>query len=68
MKEAYNGLVVINACDFPHRGVWVNKVPPKWLFLLGKPRGGKFLPWIGFKNGAGSSRTVVFCVFVKRRV
>ena len=67
VKEAYNGLVVINACDFPHRGVWVNKVPPKWLFLLGKPRGGKFSPWIGCKKGAGSSLIVVFCVVVRRR-
>ncbi|RVW31594.1 hypothetical protein CK203_091130 [Vitis vinifera] len=27
VKDAYNGLVVINACDFSYRGVWVDKVP-----------------------------------------
>ena len=41
---------------------------PKLLFLLGKPRGGRFSLWIGFKNGGGSSLTVVFCVVVKRKM
>ena len=33
VKDAYNGLVVINACDFPYRGVWVDKVPTKAAFF-----------------------------------
>ncbi|RVW42180.1 putative ribonuclease H protein [Vitis vinifera] len=33
VKDAYNGLVVINACNFPYRGVWVDKVPTKAAFF-----------------------------------
>ncbi|RVW82388.1 40S ribosomal protein S9-2 [Vitis vinifera] len=43
VKEAYNGLVVINACDFPHRGVWVNKVPTKVAFFAWEAAWGKIL-------------------------
>ena len=43
MKQAYNGLVVINACDFPHRGVWVNKVPTKVVFFAWEAAWGKIL-------------------------
>ena len=43
VKEAYNGLVVSNACDFPHRGVWVNKVPTKVAFFAWEAAWGKIL-------------------------
>ena len=46
----------------------MDKVPTKVSFLLGKPRGGRSSPWIGFKEGDGSSLTVVFCVVVKRKM
>ena len=41
---------------------------PKRPFLLGKPRGGGFSPWISLKNGDGSSLTAVFCAGVKRKM
>ena len=43
VKGAYNGLVVINACDFPYRGVWVNKVPTKVAFFAWEAAWGKIL-------------------------
>ncbi|RVX12468.1 putative clathrin assembly protein [Vitis vinifera] len=43
VKQAYNGLVVINAYDFPHRGVWVNMVPTKVAFFAWEAGWGKIL-------------------------
>ena len=43
VKGAYNGLVVINACDFPYRGVWVDKVPTKAAFFAWEASWGKIL-------------------------
>ena len=43
VKGAYNGLVVINACDFPYRGVWVDKVPTKAAFFAREAAWGKIL-------------------------
>ena len=40
----------------------------KLLFLLGRPREGRFSLWIGLKNGGGSSLIAVFCVVAKRKV
>ena len=68
VKDTYNVLVVPNACAFPTKCIWVDKVPTKAAFLLGKPRGRRFSPWIGFKNGDGSSLIAVFCVVVKRKM
>ncbi|RVX16234.1 hypothetical protein CK203_014505 [Vitis vinifera] len=44
VKDAYNVLVVPNACAFSTKCTWVDKVPTKAAFLLGKPRGGRFSP------------------------
>ena len=69
VKDAYNLLVVPNACAFLNKCIWVDKVPTKVaFFLFGRPRGGKFSLWIGFKNGGGSSLITVFCVVVKRKM
>ena len=46
---------------------WIRS-QPKLLFLLGRARGGRFSPWIGFKNGSGNSLIAVFCVVVKRKM
>nr|CAN66373.1 hypothetical protein VITISV_003154 [Vitis vinifera] len=46
---------------------WI-RCQQKYLFLLGKLRGGRSSPWISFKEGGGSSLTGVFCVDVKRKV
>ena len=43
VKGAYNGLVVINACDFPYRCVWVDKVPTKAAFFAWQAAWGKIL-------------------------
>ncbi|RVX07840.1 hypothetical protein CK203_021995 [Vitis vinifera] len=43
VKEAYNGLVVTNACDFPYKSVWVNKVPTKVAFFAWEAAWGKIL-------------------------
>ena len=43
VKGAYNGLVVINACDFPYRRVWVDKVPTKAAFFAWEATWGKIL-------------------------
>ena len=43
VKGAYNGLVVINACDFPYRGVWVDKVLTKVAFFAWEAVWGKIL-------------------------
>ena len=68
VKDAYNLLVAPNDFAFLKKCIWVDKVPTKAVFLLGRPHGGRFSPWIGFKNGVGSFLTDVFCVAVKRRV
>ncbi|RVW40617.1 putative ribonuclease H protein [Vitis vinifera] len=39
VKEAYNLLVASNDIVFPNKGIWVDKVPTKVVFLLGRPRG-----------------------------
>ncbi|RVW26033.1 putative ribonuclease H protein [Vitis vinifera] len=43
VKDAYNRLVVINACDFLYRGVWVNMVPTKVTFFAWEAAWGKIL-------------------------
>ena len=43
VKDAYNGLVVINACDFLYRGVWVDKVLTKAAFFAWEAVWGKIL-------------------------
>ena len=43
VKGAYNGLVVINACDFPYKCVWVDKVPTKAAFFAWEAAWGKIL-------------------------
>ncbi|RVW42798.1 hypothetical protein CK203_079936 [Vitis vinifera] len=67
-KGAYKILVGSSACIFPNRRIWMVRCQQKYLFLLGKLRGGRSSPWISFKEGGGNSLTGVFCVDVKRKV
>ena len=41
---------------------WI-RLQPKLFFLLGRPLGGRFSPWIGFKNGGDNSLIAVPWVF-----
>ncbi|RVW88955.1 hypothetical protein CK203_029438 [Vitis vinifera] len=50
VKGAYNGLVVINACDFPYKGVWVDKVPTKAAFFAWEATWGKILTLDGLQK------------------
>ena len=68
VKDAYNVLAVPNACAFPTKCIWVDKVPTKATFFAWEARGGRFSPWIGFKSGDGSSLTAVFCAVVKKKM
>ena len=68
VKDAYILLVAPNDFAFPKKNIWVDKAPTKLFFLLGRPLGGRFSPWIGFKNGDDSSPIVVFCVVVKKKL
>ncbi|RVX00507.1 putative ribonuclease H protein [Vitis vinifera] len=43
VKAAYNGLAVINACAFPSKCVWVDKVPTKAVFFAWEAAWGKIL-------------------------
>ncbi|RVW97660.1 Exocyst complex component SEC8 [Vitis vinifera] len=58
VKDAYILLVVPNDFAFPKKNIWVDKAPTKVAFLLGRPLGGRFSPWIGLKNGDDSSLIV----------
>ena len=43
VKEAYNLVVNTVATSFPKSKIWVDKVPTKILFFLGRPLGGRCL-------------------------
>ena len=47
VKEAYRLLDNPNATAFPSRSIWVDRVPTKLLFLLGRRRGGRCSLWTG---------------------
>ena len=69
VKVAYNVLAVtLMHAPFQINAFGWTRSQPKRPFLLGKPHGGRFSPWIGFKKGVGSSLTAVFCVVVKRKM
>ncbi|KAL6323479.1 hypothetical protein AAG906_039052 [Vitis piasezkii] len=51
VKDAYILLVAPNDFSFPKKSIWVDKVPTKAVFLLGRPLGRRFSPWIGLKTG-----------------
>ena len=68
VKDAYILMVAPNDFTFPKKNIWVDKAPTKLFFLLGRPLGGRFLPWIVLNNGDGSSPIVVFCVVVKKKL
>ncbi|RVW34075.1 Transposon TX1 uncharacterized 149 kDa protein [Vitis vinifera] len=67
-KGAYNILSGSSAGVFPYRRIWMDKVPTKVSFLLGKPRGGRSLLWISFREGGGSSQTSASYAAMKRKV
>ncbi|RVX06605.1 LINE-1 reverse transcriptase-like [Vitis vinifera] len=67
-KGVYKMLFGSSARVFPNRRIWMDKVPTKVSFFAWKLRGGRFSPWISFKEGGGSSLTGVFCVDVKRKM
>ena len=47
---------------------WIRSQPKLFFFLLGRPHGGRFSPWISLKNGGGGSLIAVFCVVVKKKM
>ncbi|RVW85331.1 hypothetical protein CK203_045523 [Vitis vinifera] len=49
VKEAYRLLDKSNASLFPARGIWVDRVPTKVSFLLGRLLGGRCSLWISFR-------------------
>ncbi|RVX03564.1 hypothetical protein CK203_027940 [Vitis vinifera] len=67
VKDAYNLLVVPNACAFLNKCIWVDKVPTKVAFFAWEATWGKILTLDRFQNGGGSSLIAVFCVVVKRK-
>ncbi|RVW44616.1 Heat shock protein 90-5, chloroplastic [Vitis vinifera] len=66
-KGAYKILVGSSAVSSRTDAFGWIRCQQKYLFLLGKLRGGRSSPWISFKEGGGSSLTGVFCVDVKRK-
>ena len=67
VKKAYNVLASPIVTVFLKNNIWVDKVPTKIAFLLGKPHGGRSSLLIGFREEGGSFLTVVSCVGVKRK-
>ena len=67
VKRAYSVLSSPIVAEFPYSNVWVDRVPSKIAFLLGKPHGGRSSLLIGFKEEGGNFLTVVSCVGVKRK-
>ncbi|RVX05842.1 Dynamin-2B [Vitis vinifera] len=66
--DAYKLLAGSNVISFPKKGIWVDKVPTKVAFSLGRRLGRKFSLWTSFKEGDGSFLTGVSYVVVKRKM